>query len=142
MVKLKYRESYSFQKYNSDIPIRLSFLTANLYRKKLTHTREEKNNIVQINNKMKKVYEIKKSVHNELMSKSKTNIFAFIIFKNKLFNFIRQDNYNSNGWINLYCIEINKIISCRYCDDRTMYVHSKCLIGKYNQKLFLNRKKY
>lgn len=99
MVKHKYRESYSFQKYNSDIPIKI-----------ITHTAEEKN-----------------------------NIFAFIVYENKLFNFIREDNYSSNGWINLYCIEIDKTISCRYCDDSTMYIHSNCLIGRFNEKLFLNK---
>jgi len=140
MGKRKLITSYRFQKYDLKIPHRLSFLTNKLYMEKTIFTYEERKKITRERNAILTTFNKKKCVLNEIHSKKVEGIFAYCMYREKLYNFLKKDNYRINGWINLYCIELEKNISCRYCDDNTLYIYASNLIGKHKNKIFLIRK--
>ena len=116
---------------------KLEFLVKYLYMDKTTHTKDERNKIVKHRANIIKTYRKRKSVLNQLVSMHRPSTFCHTVFLNDYYTFQRVDNHSMNGWIHLFCNELEKTVSCRYCDEKTMYICSKSLFGKYNQKVFL-----
>ena len=61
----------------------------------------------------------------------------------KTFNFKKVDTGNNNGWINLMCIERNKIIRARTCNNNTVYLYKSKIDTNFFIKndniIYLNR---
>ena len=127
--KSKYRDIYPSDvtwdqkksQTNKVLPKHLKYLTAGFLTQKNTYTYRERVNYMLLINKYVKVYNYKCKVLEQLINFKKQTTYTCKI-KGKVFNFKKVDNGNNNGWINLMCIERNKVIRARMCNDNTVYL--------------------
>ena len=100
-----------YAKYIIKLPQPLKYLTNHLYMGSTLLTARDRRVIACIRRDILQSYKKKIHYQKELLCLVKP--YCRYVLDGKLYSFIREDDYKNNGFINLYCCQIDKVISVR-----------------------------
>ena len=123
----------------TQFPKQLGFMCNKLFSGQTTHTQAEKVVIYSQRYCLLKIYRLKRKVNHELLGKLKP--YCKYKINGTLYNFIRLDNYNNNGFIKLLCTNNHKLITARKCPEVIQIWDTFLLDRKYktpSQKIYMN----